>query len=187
MSEIDDIDAENQRLQNLNEIINKSECPGIGKCHGSLGWCDNCGDVNKMCNDQYCDTHFPNNEFGERPEMADRYANEKHPAGATMIDNENQFRDNLLKELISRGFEKSDFVPHENMSHGYDGPDKLITRIKYNGKYICIITTSGFMQCACLDCFADKLWIYRDTLSTNLQNDAEVPHWYCESDVDEYV
>ena len=33
------------------------ECPGDGKCHGCLGWCDRCGDVGKVCNYPDCDQH----------------------------------------------------------------------------------------------------------------------------------
>jgi len=33
------------------------ECPGEGKCHGCLGWCDRCGDVGEVCNYPDCDQH----------------------------------------------------------------------------------------------------------------------------------
>lgn len=32
-------------------------CEGTGKCHGSMGWCDRCGDVSKVCDDPACDAH----------------------------------------------------------------------------------------------------------------------------------
>lgn len=33
------------------------ECPGEGKCHGCAGWCDQCGDVDTVCDDHLCDRH----------------------------------------------------------------------------------------------------------------------------------
>lgn len=33
------------------------ECPGWGKCHGSLKWCSQCGDVSLHCDARRCDTH----------------------------------------------------------------------------------------------------------------------------------
>jgi hypothetical protein len=33
------------------------ECPGEGKCHGSMNWCERCGDVVKVCDDVNCDLH----------------------------------------------------------------------------------------------------------------------------------
>lgn len=45
------------------------ECPGAGKCHGCLKWCDHCGDVTHVCDarlaDKRCDEH-------PMPEMAER-------------------------------------------------------------------------------------------------------------------
>ncbi len=35
------------------------ECPGAGRCHGCLGWCDNCGDVARVCDARECDSHQP--------------------------------------------------------------------------------------------------------------------------------
>lgn len=32
-------------------------CPGQGKCHGCLSWCDECGDVDTVCNAERCDRH----------------------------------------------------------------------------------------------------------------------------------
>lgn len=36
-------------------------CPGPGKCHGPLVWCDNCGNVRHICDtrlrDERCDAH----------------------------------------------------------------------------------------------------------------------------------
>lgn len=48
-------------------------CPGSGACHGSLGWCDKCGNVNKTCDDPCCDTHYPTDPFGDKPRTPDRY------------------------------------------------------------------------------------------------------------------
>ena len=33
------------------------ECPGKGKCHGCLKWCDECGDVDHTCDFPDCDAH----------------------------------------------------------------------------------------------------------------------------------
>lgn len=32
-------------------------CPGAGKCHGPVVWCDNCGDTADDCDDTDCDAH----------------------------------------------------------------------------------------------------------------------------------
>ncbi len=36
------------------------DCPGTGKCHGPMGWCDRCGDVDRVCHDdsRKCMAHF---------------------------------------------------------------------------------------------------------------------------------
>ena len=33
------------------------DCPGTGKCHGSAGWCDRCGDVDDVCDAPVCYRH----------------------------------------------------------------------------------------------------------------------------------
>jgi hypothetical protein len=33
------------------------ECPGEGKCHGCMCWCDRCGDVTTVCDCEVCDRH----------------------------------------------------------------------------------------------------------------------------------
>jgi hypothetical protein len=37
------------------------ECPGAGKCHGCLKWCNECGDVKHVCDARLrhdrCDSH----------------------------------------------------------------------------------------------------------------------------------
>lgn len=37
-----------------------SDCPGEGKCHGCVSWCDYCGDVSEVCPDDFrnCDAHY---------------------------------------------------------------------------------------------------------------------------------
>jgi hypothetical protein len=43
-------------------------CPGEGKCHGCLCWCDWCGDVKDVCDAKWpgcCDTH---ERYPEAPE-----------------------------------------------------------------------------------------------------------------------
>lgn len=32
-------------------------CPGEGKCHGPMAWCERCGSVANVCDDPRCDTH----------------------------------------------------------------------------------------------------------------------------------
>jgi len=32
-------------------------CPGAGKCHGCMGWCDECGDVAGVCDAEPCWQH----------------------------------------------------------------------------------------------------------------------------------
>ena len=32
-------------------------CPGPGRCHGCVSWCDDCGDVGDVCNAIACDRH----------------------------------------------------------------------------------------------------------------------------------
>ena len=44
------------------------DCPGKGKCHGCICWCDWCGDVKDVCNAEWpgcCDTH---KRYPEQPE-----------------------------------------------------------------------------------------------------------------------
>src|SRR5688572_21127654 len=41
-------------------------CPGEGKCHGCMVWCDQCGDTSKACNWPDCDVH---NGEEEEPEQ----------------------------------------------------------------------------------------------------------------------
>lgn len=33
------------------------DCPGTGRCHGTLKWCVRCDDVRKVCDDPICDVH----------------------------------------------------------------------------------------------------------------------------------
>jgi hypothetical protein len=36
----------------------EDECPGAGKCHGCMCWCDRCGDVTAVCDGEgHCDQH----------------------------------------------------------------------------------------------------------------------------------
>lgn len=41
--------------------MSAEECPGAGKCHGCLKWCNECGDVKHVCDTRLrsdrCDTH----------------------------------------------------------------------------------------------------------------------------------
>ncbi len=45
-----------------------SDCPGEGKCHGCLCWCDYCGDVKDVCDAEWpfrCDRH---QRYPKKPE-----------------------------------------------------------------------------------------------------------------------
>jgi hypothetical protein len=33
------------------------DCPGEGRCHGCMSWCDRCGDVDTVCDAAPCDQH----------------------------------------------------------------------------------------------------------------------------------
>lgn len=37
--------------------MSDEECPGAGKCHGCMSWCDRCGDVDTTCDCEVCDQH----------------------------------------------------------------------------------------------------------------------------------
>lgn len=39
-----------------------TECPGKLKCHGPASWCNECGDVDLVCDDPNCEVHL---RFGE--------------------------------------------------------------------------------------------------------------------------
>lgn len=34
-----------------------ADCPGEGRCHGTMKWCANCGDVGGVCDARDCDAH----------------------------------------------------------------------------------------------------------------------------------
>lgn len=36
------------------------ECPGAGKCHGCMAWCNECGDVSATCDSPTCQRHHCN-------------------------------------------------------------------------------------------------------------------------------
>lgn len=37
--------------------ISTVACPGEGRCHGCVSWCDDCGDVGEVCHGIECDRH----------------------------------------------------------------------------------------------------------------------------------
>ncbi len=41
----------------LPKVFDDDECPGRGKCHGAMDWCDNCGSVRNICDAPPCDAH----------------------------------------------------------------------------------------------------------------------------------
>lgn len=45
-----------------------TECPGRFKCHGPASWCDQCGDVDLVCDDPRCMVHA---RFKERQRKRD--------------------------------------------------------------------------------------------------------------------
>ncbi len=50
-------DASFQRALDIADTIAFNACPGPDRCHGPLAWCDECGDVDEMCNCIECDRH----------------------------------------------------------------------------------------------------------------------------------
>jgi len=42
---------------------NSSDCPGKLKCHGPASWCDQCGDVDQICDDPECMVHLRMDEL----------------------------------------------------------------------------------------------------------------------------
>ena len=58
-----------------------SDCPGRFKCHGPASWCDQCGDVDLVCNDPRCDVHKRGQELEEdelKARVALGYANAEY-------------------------------------------------------------------------------------------------------------
>lgn len=43
-----------------------SDCPGRHKCHGPANWCDECGDVDLVCDDPRCEVHLRGKERLEK-------------------------------------------------------------------------------------------------------------------------
>jgi hypothetical protein len=66
------------------------ECPGEGKCHGCLSFCNNCGDVGHVCDTRLaggrCDAHPIPPEWGELRKR--RREAEKKLLEATRLDRE---------------------------------------------------------------------------------------------------
>lgn len=48
-----------EERRNRTAALQKAECPGEGACHGPVKWCDNCGDVDRVCDMDECDAHHP--------------------------------------------------------------------------------------------------------------------------------
>lgn len=65
-AQIDDLLGQLARLRD-------PDCTGAGTCHGCLGWCVECGDVDKTCDagPHGCDWHYPRDEHGDRPKEPD--------------------------------------------------------------------------------------------------------------------
>ena len=45
------------------------DCPGRMKCHGAASWCDDCGDVDLVCDDPQCEVHARGHERREREKI----------------------------------------------------------------------------------------------------------------------
>jgi len=49
--------------------VSDDECPGEGKCHGCMSWCDDCGEVEEVCDVratyQRCNCHPMPPEWNE--------------------------------------------------------------------------------------------------------------------------
>ncbi len=54
------------------EVTFDDECPGKGKCHGCLQWCNECGDVDFTCDFPDCDAHPRLEELEEELKTAKR-------------------------------------------------------------------------------------------------------------------
>lgn len=56
-------------------ICNPDVCPGRFKCHGPISWCDECGDVDLVCDDPNCEQHLRLDEKKKRMvELEHRFA-----------------------------------------------------------------------------------------------------------------
>lgn len=60
------VDAQHVELSEALRQVAASECPGRGECHGSMAWCDVCGDVSATCPEVECDLHHPVDSAGVR-------------------------------------------------------------------------------------------------------------------------
>ena len=45
------------------------ECPGKGRCHGAMKWCETCGTVAGTCDDTACDQHDAAHGAGQSEEQ----------------------------------------------------------------------------------------------------------------------
>jgi hypothetical protein len=70
--------------------VSEPECPGEGKCHGCLKWCNECGDVDHVCDARLafepCDEHPVPPEWGELRDR--RRAAEKKLYDAKQLERE---------------------------------------------------------------------------------------------------
>jgi len=48
------------------------DCPGRFKCHGPAGWCNDCGDVDLICDDPRCCVHQRGSDIQLQLEIAFR-------------------------------------------------------------------------------------------------------------------
>lgn len=76
------------------------ECPGMGLCHGCLKWCNNCGDV-----DEVCDARLYGEKDGRdhgRPERRAREWCDCHPVPPPMWEVKNLIRNAEVKLMRAR-------------------------------------------------------------------------------------
>jgi hypothetical protein len=46
-----------EELRMVDAELGLLECPGWGRCHGCMSWCDRCGSVGVTCDSVLCDRH----------------------------------------------------------------------------------------------------------------------------------
>lgn len=59
---------------------NQTDCPGRFKCHGPASWCNECGDVDLVCDDPKCEVHLRSFELVCMEAAAAKKMDEAHAA-----------------------------------------------------------------------------------------------------------
>lgn len=47
--------------------LEPADCAGAGRCHGTMSWCERCGDVRTTCDESVCDAHPSRADAEARP------------------------------------------------------------------------------------------------------------------------